>query len=105
MRASILQSVNLGSPVKRVGLATYRGCSQLTEDDQLLIPPLRRRGIAARSVVWDGTSVDWAGFDQVVIRSCWDYHLRPPEFLLWVSALESRGIELQNSAATRALKC
>ena len=34
----------------------------------------------------------------MIVRSCWDYHLRLPEFLAWVSALESHDIELQNSA-------
>jgi tRNA-binding protein len=34
----------------------------------------------------------------VIVHSCWDYHLRLPEFLALVSALESRDIELQNSA-------
>lgn len=83
--------------MKRVGLVTYRGCSQLSEDDQLLLPLLRVKGIEAQPVIWDDAKVDWAAFDQVIIRSCWDYHLRLPEFLAWVSVLQSSNVKLQNS--------
>ena len=84
--------------MKRAALVTHRGWPELTEDDRLLIPILRELGVDARPVVWDDAKVDWAGFDRVILRSCWDYHLRPDEFLAWVSALESRGVAMQNPA-------
>lgn len=84
--------------MKRVALATHSGCPHLTEDDRLLIPALRDLGIEARPVVWDEENVGWREFDQVIVRSCWDYHLRLPEFLAWITNLESQHVELQNSA-------
>jgi glutathione synthase/RimK-type ligase-like ATP-grasp enzyme len=43
--------------------------------------------------------VEWTAFDAVVIRSCWDYHLRIDEFLAWITHLEERGVRLVNSAS------
>jgi hypothetical protein len=36
---------------------------------------------------WDDHSVDWAAFDRVVIRSAWDYTMRPGKFLAWCEAV------------------
>lgn len=33
---------------------------------------------------WADTTVDWAAFDAVLIRSTWDYHEVPEQFLDWV---------------------
>lgn len=38
----------------------------------------------ALPTVWDDESVDWTGFDAIVIRSTWDYHRRRDEFLGWL---------------------
>ncbi len=84
--------------VKKVALATHTASPRLTEDDRLLIPALRELGIETQPAVWGAANVDWCEFDQVVIRSCWDYHLRLPEFLAWIAALDAQHVELQNPA-------
>ena len=81
--------------MKRIALATCAAWPELTEDDRLLIPALLQLDIEAVPAVWDGP-VDWAGFDKVVVRSCWDYHLRLNEFLDWIEALEESCISVQN---------
>jgi len=83
--------------MRTVALATHGGCPKLSADDQLLIPHLRDFDIDAKAMVWDDEEIDWSEFDQVVIRSCWDYHLRLPEFFAWIAVVESRGVDLQNS--------
>ena len=45
------------------------------------------------------TAVERAGIDAVLVRSVWDYHLRPAEFLLWVDAVEGTGTRLLNPPA------
>ena len=79
-----------------VALATCAALPQLTEDDRLLQDELRRAGAEAVAAVWDDPAVDWSGFDRVVVRSCWDYHLRLPEFLSWVDSIEAQGVALWN---------
>jgi hypothetical protein len=54
------------------------------------------QGAHADAVVWDDPNVPWADYDAVVIRSCWDYHLRPDAFRVWIARLEALGVPLWN---------
>jgi len=51
---------------------------------------LAARGVAAAWAVWDDPAVDWGAAEVVAVRSTWDYHRRPTEFLAWARAVESR---------------
>jgi len=82
--------------MQRIALATSRKFVSLTDDDRLLIEPLRSRGFAAEPAVWSDPDVHWSGCDAVILRSCWDYHLRLAEFLAWVGGLEKAGVRLWN---------
>jgi len=82
--------------VRKIALVTYAGYPNLTDDDRLLVPALRRLNVEAMPVAWDAP-VSWTEFDQVIIRSCWDYHLRPADFLQWVEQLERSRVSLHNS--------
>jgi glutathione synthase/RimK-type ligase-like ATP-grasp enzyme len=68
----------------------------LTDDDGLLLQELQRRGVEALPVVWDDAAVSWETYHRVVIRSCWDYHRRLPEFFAWLERLEGQGVPLWN---------
>lgn len=72
----------------RVALATSENWPRLSPDDAELIPELARLGIDASPAVWSDGSADWKRFDAVIIRSCWDYHLRRDEFLQWIESLD-----------------
>jgi glutathione synthase/RimK-type ligase-like ATP-grasp enzyme len=84
------------SPVKRVALATYESARELAPDDRPLVSALARIGIGAQPAVWSDTSLPWESYDAVVIRSCWDYHLRVAEFFSWLDRLELAGIRVWN---------
>ena len=79
--------------------ATCESIPNLTEDDRALIGPLGKRGIEAPAAVWSDRSVAWHEADAVLLRSCWDYHLRLEEFLGWISSLERAGVRLWNPPA------
>jgi glutathione synthase/RimK-type ligase-like ATP-grasp enzyme len=83
---------------KRVALATYSKSPDLTADDHLVVDHLRERQIEPLAVAWDSGAHRWADFDGVILRSCWDYHLRPEEFLSWVRLIEKSGVPLWNPA-------
>jgi glutathione synthase/RimK-type ligase-like ATP-grasp enzyme len=53
----------------------------------LLVADLAERGLAARWVVWDDPSVDWASAGVVAARSTWDYEWRRDEFLAWARSV------------------
>lgn len=82
--------------MRRIALATSHTYPSLTEDDRLLIEPLGSRGFGAEAAVWSDPDVPWSGCDAVILRSCWDYHLRLAEFLAWIGRLEKDGVRLWN---------
>ncbi|MBZ5573206.1 MAG: hypothetical protein LAO09_15155 [Acidobacteriia bacterium] len=82
--------------MKTVLCATSEAIPKLTQDDQALIRPLADRGIQAMAAVWSDPSVPWTSADAVIIRSCWDYHLRLEDFLRWVAWLEQAGVRVWN---------
>ena len=65
-------------------------------DLPILLPELARVGVLAEAPVWHDSSVDWARFDLIVIRSPWDYPERLGEFLAWLAAARE---------ATEVLNC
>jgi glutathione synthase/RimK-type ligase-like ATP-grasp enzyme len=79
----------------RIALASSR---TLPPDELLLAAALDDRGMEAEEARWDDQRIDWHEFDAVVIRTCWDYHRRLPQFLDWVDSLTAAGIRLLNPA-------
>lgn len=81
-----------------IGLVTYPTYPRLTDDDRPLIDDLAALGVPAKPVIWSDAEVDWRAFDALVLRSCWDYHLRPDAFRAWLERLEALGVPLWNPA-------
>jgi glutathione synthase/RimK-type ligase-like ATP-grasp enzyme len=73
----------------RIALATSKDWPDLTPDDRTLLRPLAERGFKAEPAVWSDPTYPWEERDAVVIRSCWDYHLRSEDFLRWIASLKS----------------
>ena len=63
----------------------------MNDDDRLLVSALNEQGVTAVPAVWDSRDVSWDEFQGVLVRSCWDYHRRLPEFLAWIARLERDG--------------
>lgn len=79
----------------RIALATAQHLPDLTPEDRLLQAALRARGVDADPLVWSDFH-DAPRPDAVLIRSCWDYHLRVEEFFHWLEGLERAGVLLLN---------
>lgn len=80
----------------KLALATCARFPALADDDWRLQRALARRGVPAVPAVWDDSRIDWSAFQAVVVRSTWDYHLRPALFDRWIGSLERAGIPLWN---------
>ncbi len=80
----------------RIALVTYEGAPDLSEDDRLLLTPLKKNNIQADAAVWDDPAVRWEEFDALILRSCWDYHRRSDEFLRWIADRELEKAALWN---------
>lgn len=72
----------------RIALATCAALPSLDEEDTPLLTALADRGVEAEPAVWDDRSVDWSGYDLVLIRSTWDYSQRRADFLTWAGTVE-----------------
>jgi glutathione synthase/RimK-type ligase-like ATP-grasp enzyme len=83
----------------RIALATYERAPSLAPDDQTLIATLAAEGIDGEPAVWSDDSVIWETFDGIVIRSCWDYHLRGEEFFAWLDRLDASRLPMWNSSS------
>lgn len=79
----------------KIGFATCEDILDCTADDRLLIDALARCGIVAAPLVWSH-SPQRRDIEAIVIRSCWDYHLHPSEFVAWLDRLTERGIPIIN---------
>lgn len=82
-----------------IALATYATLPELADDDRLLLGALANLGAHAVAAVWDDDTVAWNEFDAVVIRSCWDYHLRAAEFFAWIDRVTALGVPIRNPPA------
>ena len=80
-----------------IALATYASLPGGAADEQSLIECLAALGVRARPAIWDDPSISWGEFDGVVVRSCWDYHLRYDDFFRWVDRVTAAGVPMWNS--------
>jgi len=69
---------------KRLALITYSGLPCGAESERLMLPHLATAGVETEIVDWRSTLCDFSQFDLIVLRSCWDYHLRGNEFTEWL---------------------
>lgn len=81
--------------MKSLAFVTYSNQPQLTEDDRSVLPFLH--GCRVEAISWDKPGVAWDKFDAVILRSCWDYHLRFREFSNWLGQLEETKVRLFNN--------
>ena len=87
------------TPKRRIALATGARWPELPAEERLVIPALTRLGAVAVPIVWDDPAAPWISFDAVVVRSCWDYHLKVDAFLAWLDRLSRLGIPVLNPTA------
>lgn len=88
--------------LKRIGFATQQSSPIGSSDDYLAREALESQGYTPIPLVWEQTTsaetLQQLRLSGIVIRSCWDYHLRQGAFLNWLSAVTGAGIPLLNSA-------
>lgn len=84
--------------MKQIAFATYDTCPGLIEDDRQVMAPLESLGFTVTPLVWDQSEPLLERFDAVVIRSCWDYHLKTMAFRSWIDRLEALRIPVWNPA-------
>lgn len=62
----------------------------------LLVEAGKKRGLEFEIAFWDGPDLAQRGFDAAIIRTTWDYHERPEQFLAALEAHERAGLPVFN---------
>ncbi len=57
-----------------------------------------KRGFSFETVYWDESDLPQRGFAAAVIRTCWDYHERPEQFVSALQSHERAGLRIFNSS-------
>jgi glutathione synthase/RimK-type ligase-like ATP-grasp enzyme len=82
--------------MKKIALVTYKKEPHLNSGDKLLVKPFQKFGYTIDPVPWNDVRIDWKTYDSVILRSCWDYHIQYPQFILWLEKLRNLNIRLWN---------
>lgn len=82
-----------------IAFATFGEVPGIGDDDAPAANILNSAGVAVSPVVWDDPKTNWRAFDAVVIRSTWDYHLRPQQYTDWINRLAAAEVPLWNPPA------
>jgi glutathione synthase/RimK-type ligase-like ATP-grasp enzyme len=85
--------------MKRVAFVTFEAGPDLTDDDGLALAPLEALGVSVEPLVWTAPLPEPEAFDALVLRSCWDYHRKPDDFVAWLGRFEGPGPALWNPPA------
>lgn len=82
--------------MKTIAFVTSSDFPGIAEDDQLLVRQLERYA-SCIGAAWDDPAIDWSTFDATLIRSCWNYHKAPQQFISWINRIKNASV-LANSA-------
>jgi len=88
-----MMSSNLTASIALITSPLY---PHLADDDQILLQHLKPSTLYTEVVCWDDPSVEWNGYDMLIIRSCWDSHLREKEFKEWLFRMAASSPPLWN---------
>ncbi len=88
--------MTLNSLKKRIAIATSADWPGLLPEEVPLLDAFRAAGLEPDPVVWTDPSIDWSGYDAVLLRSVWDYYKRQVEFTEWLGLLDKSGVLVLN---------
>lgn len=69
----------------RLAFVTSLELPKIDIDEALLLPLVP----GSESVAWEDESVDWAGYDAVILRSTWNYIDHLEDFLAWAARVDA----------------
>jgi glutathione synthase/RimK-type ligase-like ATP-grasp enzyme len=80
----------------RICFVTCGRWPEISESDRLAQQALEARGAVVEGRPWDVPGTTFDGFDAVILRSNWEYHLAPARFRDWLDGLERAGARIWN---------
>ena len=83
----------------RICFVTCLTWPDISASDRLAQEALERRRASVVVRPWNAPDADFGGFDAVILRSNWDYHRAPDQFLTWLDTWEAGGARIWNPPA------
>jgi glutathione synthase/RimK-type ligase-like ATP-grasp enzyme len=80
----------------RIWFVTCRRWPEISESDRLAQRALESRGAVVEGRPWNVPGTEFGGFDAVVLRSNWEYHLDPQGFRAWLDGVERAAARIWN---------
>jgi glutathione synthase/RimK-type ligase-like ATP-grasp enzyme len=80
----------------RICFVTCRRWPEISESDGVVQRALEVRGALVEGRPWNVAGTEFGGFDAVVLRSNWEYHLDPDGFRAWLDGVERTGAQIWN---------
>lgn len=71
----------------------------LEDEESMLLNFLLQKGVDLHKVIWNDATVNWQEYDQVLLKSPWDYHENITAFHQWLDDIEAAGLTLINPYA------
>ena len=81
---------------QQLAIVTGEIAPELSDGGKQLAAELAEHGIDSDPVMWNDSSVDWAAFDAVLFRSCWDYPDDRERFQAMLRELETAPVQVCN---------
>ena len=72
----------------KIAIATCFNIPERDIDEDLMLEGFANRGHDARLEAWEDTSVTWADFDAVLVRSTWNYPHHAKAFADWIERVD-----------------
>ncbi|NOT46152.1 MAG: hypothetical protein HOP17_00180 [Acidobacteria bacterium] len=82
--------------MRRICFLSTDNLDGYTFDDDLAIGPLKRLGWSVDTISWRDKSIDWNGYEAVILRTTWDYQQEPEEFIHALAAIDASSARLEN---------
>ncbi|KKP46790.1 MAG: hypothetical protein UR39_C0008G0022 [Candidatus Woesebacteria bacterium GW2011_GWA1_33_30] len=80
---------------EKISLLTYAESPNLADGEKLLPTAFEKSGLVAEPTPWDG-DVNWEDYSTIILRACWNYHLKRDDFLSWLESQEATGKKILN---------
>lgn len=80
----------------KIAILTCEKCPALAPRDLHLLPLFAMRNVHVDITTWNDPEVNWLGYDGLLFRSVWDYHLKFKEFNIWLNDIARQNIKTLN---------
>jgi glutathione synthase/RimK-type ligase-like ATP-grasp enzyme len=84
----------------KIALVTYEDegkyAGEGSSEDERLLNYLNQKGLKVSFAVWTDPEIDWQAYDQVILKSPWDYFDKINLFHRWLNLLDEKKVSLLN---------